>query len=154
VLRYHALVFDGFVTPGVTTHTGIQHAGALALGDQMGLQAVVERGAGGAFTAAIEHSGDGIAWSQKNASPEIDAAPLLVGQPTALYGGEAYPSAPSLEHVRIRIQVTPPRAGGRPHVVPTRVRLHAVLRERGKGRYSTCGSCGEEEGDAPSISSV
>ena len=144
MLRHHALVYDGFVTPGVAAYTGIQHAGALALGDQMGLQAIVDRGAGGSLTAAIEHSGDGIAWTQKNPSPEIDAAPILVGRPTSVYGGEAYPPRPSLTHVRIRIVVTPRHAGGRSSVVPTRVRLHAVLRERGKGRYATCVCTGED----------
>jgi hypothetical protein len=152
MLRHHALVYDGFVTPGVATHSGIQHADALALGDQIGLQALVDRGAGGAFTAAVEHSGDGIAWMQKNPAPEIDAAPLLAGRLTSLYGGEAYPSRPSLTHVRIRIEVTPPYTGGRAHVVPTRVvptrvRLHAVIRERGKGRYASCGCTGEEGRD-------
>jgi hypothetical protein len=143
VLRYHEVVYDGIVIPGVTTTTGIQHANALGLGDQMGLQAVVDRGAGGTFTAAIEHSGDGIHWTQKNPAPEIDAALLLVGQPTSLYGGEPYPPGQSLEHVRIRLEVTPPQTSRRKAVTPTWVRLHAVLRERGKGHYSTCGCDGE-----------
>jgi hypothetical protein len=43
VLRYHEIVYDGIVVPGVTTTTGIQH------------------------------SGDGIHWTQKNPVPEIDA---------------------------------------------------------------------------------
>ena len=143
MIRHHVLVYDGFVTPGVAAYTGVQHADALALGDQVGLQAIVDRGAGGSFTAAIEHSGDGIAWTQKNPTPEIDAAPIFAGKPTSLYGGEVYPTRQSLAYVRIRIEVTPPSPGGRTRVAPTRVRLHAVVRDRGKGRYASCGCTGE-----------
>jgi hypothetical protein len=150
MLRYDALVYDGFVTPGVTTYTGVQHAKDLALGDQMGLQAIVDFGAGGSFTAAIEHSGNGVDWVQKNTTPEINAAPITAGTFTSLYGGEAYPPKQSLELVRIRLDVTPPYTSGPPIVAPTRVRLRVVLRERGKGRYSSCG-CGGGKAPAPSV---
>jgi len=68
MLRHHAIVFDDYITPNVPAYTGVQHAQMLATGDQLGLQAILALDAGGgAFTAAIEHSTDGVNWQQKNA---------------------------------------------------------------------------------------
>lgn len=132
MLRYHELVYEGYINHGETTYTSVEHAKALALGDQMGLHAIVDHCTGGHFTAAIEHSADGIGWVQKNATPEIDAVALRAGRYASVYGGEAAPTLPSMDFVRVRLSMTGARS-------PARVRLHAVLRERGKGRYSTCG---------------
>jgi len=103
---------------------------------KIGLFAICDQApTGGDLTAAIEHSTDGMNWCQKSATPEINGAAITMNQVTALYGGEVYPTAHSLEYVRVRLSV----ASGR----GVRVRLYASVRDRVTGRYAACGCPGE-----------
>lgn len=140
MIRDHLLVYDDYLYYGPPVYTGVQHMQVLGRADQLGLHAVVDNVTlRGELAVAIEHSTDGINWTQKSATPEISSFTYAVA--SSMYAGEAYPARQSLEYVRLQILLKAGREVG--------LRVYATLRDRGKGPFPGCGCHGDEAGPAP-----
>lgn len=137
MIRHHALVFDDYISGSTPVYTGVPHMRALAGGDQIGLHAVLDNaGAACSVTVAIEHSTDGMNWSQKNTTAEISAVAVSTSSVTSVYGGETFPALQSLEFVRLQITITNGRG--------VHLKLYASVRDRTKGGFSVC-ECADGE---------
>lgn len=138
VIRDHILVYDDYIPDGLPVYTGVQHTITLGQADQLGLFSVVDNAmAAGQLTVAIEHSTDGINWTQKSATPVINSVGISSPGTTSVYAGELYPVPQSLEFVRLRISILNNRGA--------HMRLYATLRDRGKGSFTGCGCDGANE---------
>src|SRR4051794_27936025 len=102
---FSKMVFDEVVTgAGIDVFTSSDLNEELGTYDSLAVQAVVDRASGaGQITVAIQHSGDGEIWTDKNSPPEISAAAFVAGSVTflGLAGGDGG-FFPSLQFVRLR----------------------------------------------------
>lgn len=95
---------------GVNFYTSTEFNERLARHDQLAIVALATNklGTGGTLDVQIEISGDGVNWTSKRGSPEISLA-LPSGQQIAWYGDKG--DVPSMQFVRLRIQMTNVQAG-------------------------------------------
>jgi hypothetical protein len=125
------IVFDEVIHGTAATYTAYQLADEIGTPDRLAIEAVADTvtGTSPTLTVAIEHSGDGRSWVQKNGAAEINAVSLSLTQTTPAMGGDTG-ATPSSAFVRLRIQL------GGTGTVMAHVRITLATRDR-RGLRST-----------------
>jgi hypothetical protein len=143
MMIFSETVFDEVISSTAARYTSVKYCESLTKGDQLGFIAYGENAnAGLTLTVAIEDSGDGIQWTQKNAVAEINAVSITNG--VATYGHDAVPARPSQGYLRLRIQI------GGSGLAKARVVVAAFLRDRSKSKTDCgCGCGGGQKKAAP-----
>ena len=106
--KFNILVWDDFIAgAGTVVYTRPELNDRLADPDQLGLCAVTDQvtGASGSISVQIQHSADGINWTNKNTTAEINAASLSTTATNVAYGSDSG-ATPSLGLVRLKITLT------------------------------------------------
>lgn len=122
---FNRLVFEQVVHSGTSFFTSRRFDNIFGSKDVLAINVVADNAnIRGALSVAIEHSGDGINWKQKNATPEINS--VTVGTSTntdVIYGADAS-FAPNLQFVRLRIDATTLQS--------VHVQIHVTVRDSSK----------------------
>jgi hypothetical protein len=90
--KFNILVWDDFIAgAGTVVYTRPELNDRLADPDQLGLFAVTDQvtGASGNISVQIQHSADGINWTNKNTTAEINAASLSTTATNVAYGSDS-----------------------------------------------------------------
>lgn len=105
--KFNILAFDDFISgSGTTVYTRSELNEKLAEVDKLALFPVTDQvSANGTLTVRIEHSGDGLNWTDKNTTAEIDAVAIDTGLTNKAYGSDSG-TTPSLGFVRLALTIT------------------------------------------------
>jgi len=142
--RFNECVFDDMVYGSAVVYTGDQYAVLLGSTDQRTLHVLASEPAasGITMTVQIEQSPDGIHWKAKNATAEINAAPLTFGAITSRVGTDN--SAVAGDGLaRLAISLSGP---GGPSAA---LRVYVTGRDRVKRRVRPCPCSPHEDADPP-----
>jgi len=120
--KAHLLVFDDFVT-NTTVYTRPELNEQLGMYDKIAIQAIVDQvTTAGTITVRVQHSADGINWTDKNATAEINGASISANATNKAFGSDAG-ATPTLGQVRLSIALTT--------TVQAHVKLWVTLRDEG-----------------------